>query len=60
VKPEEEKKVDMKRVGSKVVQVNKAGRDGLDRGKAQGGIEQCGIRRTLDFPIGYIRKNTMR
>lgn len=50
----------MKRVGSKVVQVNKAGRDGLDRGKAQGGIEQCGIRRTLDFPIGYIRKNTMR
>lgn len=59
MKPEKEKNVDMKRVGSKV-QVDGASHEGLDRGKAWCGIEQCGTGRTLECPTQCIRKNGMR
>lgn len=50
VKPEKEKKVAMKRVGSKVIQEDTTSHEALDRGKPLCETEQDGTGRVLESP----------
>lgn len=55
---EKEKKVDTKRVGSKVIQVDTS-YNSLDRGKSWCGTKQYGIGRMLESSVECVRKDSM-